>query len=33
MRLRQALRKDASVATEIWTLGSRIQHPKPGVKV
>ena len=33
MGLRQVLRKNPSAATEIWTLESRIQHPKLGVKV
>ena len=27
------LRKNPSAAIEIWTLGSRIQHPKLGVKI
>ena len=32
MGLRQVLRRNPSATTEIWTLGSRIQHPKPGAK-
>ena len=28
MGLRQVLRKNPSAAIEIWTLGSRIQHPE-----
>ena len=31
--LRQVLRRYPSATTEIWSLGSRIQHPKLGVKV
>ena len=33
MGLRQLLRRNPSTATEIWTLGSRIQHPKSSVKI
>ena len=32
MGLRQVLRTNPSAATEIWILGSRIQHPKSSVK-
>ena len=32
MGLRQVSRRNPNIATEIWSLRSKIQHPKPGVK-
>ena len=33
MGLRQVSRTNPNAETKIWTLGSRTQHPKPGVIV
>ena len=32
MGLRQVSRTNSNVATEIWSIRSKIQHPKPNVK-